>query len=98
MPAAIDGLLQELWDRKGTDVHLTAGAPPLLRLDGVLVPVNGMRKLKPADIEKVPLAMIKKPGEACELMTLLLPTVTSHGPSTYTGKPEGATLGQLPVL
>ena len=58
MPAAIDGLLQELWDRKGTDVHLTAGAPPLLRLDGLLVPLQGMRKLKPADIEKVVLPLL----------------------------------------
>ena len=57
-PTAIDGLLQELWDRKGTDVHLTVGAPPLLRLDGVLVPVEGVRKLKAADIEKVALPLL----------------------------------------
>jgi twitching motility protein PilT len=34
-------LLQLVWDRKGTDLHVTAGAAPLIRVDGQLRPVDG---------------------------------------------------------
>jgi twitching motility protein PilT len=33
-------LLEELISRNGTDLHLTVGAPPILRIDGDLVPTN----------------------------------------------------------
>src|SRR6478752_244334 len=33
--------LTELWDRDATDLLLTVGSPPLLRIDGVLVPIDG---------------------------------------------------------
>jgi twitching motility protein PilT len=39
--ALIDGYLTTLWDRKGTDVLLVAGAPPLMRIDGSIVPIDG---------------------------------------------------------
>ncbi len=35
----IDRFLRELADRKGTDLHITAGAPPVLRVDGNMQPV-----------------------------------------------------------
>ena len=37
--APIEGLVQELWDRGGTDIHIGAGAPPMLRIDGELHPI-----------------------------------------------------------
>ena len=37
----IEGLVAELWDRGGTDIHIGAGAPPMLRIDGELYPVAG---------------------------------------------------------
>lgn len=37
---SVDVSLEELWERKGTDLHLTVGAPPLLRIDGELVPLE----------------------------------------------------------
>jgi len=36
----ITQLLEELISRNGTDLHLTVGAPPVLRIDGDLVPTN----------------------------------------------------------
>lgn len=37
--ARIDGLLEVLWKARGTDLMLTVGLPPMLRVDGTLVPV-----------------------------------------------------------
>ncbi len=43
--APIDHLLRELWEREATDLLITAGAPPLVRIDGSLNPVGDERKL-----------------------------------------------------
>lgn len=48
----LDSYLQEVWDRKGTDLLLTAGAPPMARIDGLMQPLDG-QVLEPDDIEKV---------------------------------------------
>src|SRR3954453_20924845 len=37
----VDALLESLWDAKGTDLLLTAGAMPLIRVDGDLRPIDG---------------------------------------------------------
>lgn len=47
----IDKYLQPLWDRKGSDLLLTAGAPPLLRIDGELRPLDDLPALVPDEIE-----------------------------------------------
>jgi twitching motility protein PilT len=44
----VDGFLQQLWERKGTDLHFTAGAPVLLRVDGKLERA-GDQALRPED-------------------------------------------------
>ena len=41
--AEIDAWLEELWNARGTDLLLTSGAPPLLRVDGEMRPVTGAR-------------------------------------------------------
>jgi twitching motility protein PilT len=46
--ALIDGYLHTLWERRGTDVLLVAGAPPLMRIDGEIVPIEE-NALKPED-------------------------------------------------
>src|SRR5436190_13731292 len=38
--APIDRYLRVLADHKGTDLHITAGAPPLLRVDGQMRPIS----------------------------------------------------------
>ena len=35
----VERMLAHLWERRGTDLLLTVGAPPLVRLDGELFPV-----------------------------------------------------------
>jgi twitching motility protein PilT len=47
----LEMLLSYLWERRGTDLHLTAGSPPLARVDGELHPVPDQPVLKPADTE-----------------------------------------------
>jgi twitching motility protein PilT len=46
--ALIDDLLRRLCSAGGTDVLLVAGAPPLMRLDGAIVPLDE-RPLRPED-------------------------------------------------
>ena len=48
--ARLEHMLAHLWERRGTDLLLTAGAPPLVRVDGQLDPVPGEAKLLPADM------------------------------------------------
>jgi twitching motility protein PilT len=48
----IDDLLTELWDRGGTDLLLTAGAPPLVRIDGALHRLE-RAPLRPEDVERM---------------------------------------------
>jgi twitching motility protein PilT len=50
--ALIDSYLATLWDRKGTDVLIVAGAPPLMRLDGEIVPLDE-RPLRPEDTTRL---------------------------------------------
>ncbi|MER5867078.1 type IV pilus twitching motility protein PilT [Kitasatospora sp. NPDC002040] len=45
--AVIDHLLGELWARGGSDLLLTAGAAPFLRVDGALRPVEGAPLTEP---------------------------------------------------
>jgi twitching motility protein PilT len=44
----VDGLLQQLWERKGTDLHFSVGAPVLMRVDGNLERA-GDHVLRPED-------------------------------------------------
>jgi twitching motility protein PilT len=49
---SVDALLESLWDAKGTDLLLTAGALPLIRVDGDLRPVEGVeQRLEPSDTD-----------------------------------------------
>ena len=36
MSSTLDPYIREVWDRGGTDLLITAGAPPLIRLDGAI--------------------------------------------------------------
>ena len=51
--AVIDPWISELWERGGTDLLLTAGAPPLLRVDGQLQPYDDLAPLSPAEVDKI---------------------------------------------
>jgi twitching motility protein PilT len=50
--ALVDSYLATLWDRQGTDVLIVSGAPPLMRLDGEIVPLDE-RPLRPEDTARI---------------------------------------------
>ena len=56
--SAIEPLLEELWERKGTDLLLTPGAPPILRIDGALVRLEDRDILTPEAAEKLILPLL----------------------------------------
>jgi twitching motility protein PilT len=49
----IDGLLEELWRDKGTDMLLLPGARPFLRINGDLRQVENQPVLEPLDVNRV---------------------------------------------
>jgi len=49
-------MLSEMVRRRASDVHLQAGAPPMMRIDGKLVPYEG-RPLSPEDTENIAKAL-----------------------------------------
>ncbi|HZQ57469.1 MAG TPA: PilT/PilU family type 4a pilus ATPase [Acidimicrobiales bacterium] len=51
--SGIDDLLEVVWDRKATDLLLTAGSPPLIRVDGTMSAIDGRAALTPDDTERV---------------------------------------------
>jgi twitching motility protein PilT len=52
-PQHIDELLEHSLRLGGSDLHLTAGAPPTVRVDGVLHPIGGYAKLNGNLIERL---------------------------------------------
>src|SRR5712691_13078572 len=56
-PTAIDAYLEELWKRQASDLLITAGAPPFLRVDGALVRLE-TAPLDAEDIEALSSAML----------------------------------------
>ena len=45
-------------DGKGSDLHVTAGLPPMIRVHGDLKPLKGYRKLLPKDLQEMLYSMI----------------------------------------
>jgi twitching motility protein PilT len=54
----IDELLAVLWDANGTDLLLTAGMPPQVRVDSSLAAVTGHAALTPEDTEELLLELL----------------------------------------
>ena len=44
-PLHVNQILSKVVDARGSDLHLTAGRPPMARIDGALVPVEGFEEL-----------------------------------------------------
>ncbi|MGZ5321132.1 MAG: type IV pilus twitching motility protein PilT [Solirubrobacterales bacterium] len=51
-------ILLEVVKQKASDLHITSGAPPMLRVRGSLVPVEGMPKLTPTDTREIVYAIL----------------------------------------
>lgn len=54
----IEILLEEVVRRKASDLHLQVGLPPMLRVDGVLIPVTGADPLNEESIETLIFAIL----------------------------------------
>lgn len=52
-PAKLDALLREMVQRNASDLHLTSGQPPKLRVDGRLTNSAAMPPLQPDDIRRL---------------------------------------------
>ena len=59
----IDGLLADLWQAGGTDLLLSVGLPPMLRVDGSLTPAPGSTALTAEDTDGL-LAEVLTPEQA----------------------------------
>ena len=54
----IEVLLEEVVRRKASDLHLQVGLPPMLRVDGALIPVSGFNPLDEAAVETLVFAIL----------------------------------------
>jgi twitching motility protein PilT len=63
----LDALLKILVDRGGSDLHLTTGIPPAIRINGELVHIDDMPVCEPGELQKMLYAiMTQKQREAFE--------------------------------
>lgn len=46
----VNDLLNVLLDRGGSDLHLSVGSPPQMRINGTLVPIEGYESLQPTEL------------------------------------------------
>ena len=56
----IESLLEEVIRKKASDLHIQVGLPPMLRIDGVLVPVMGFNPLDEQSVETLIFAILDK--------------------------------------
>src|SRR3990167_6304097 len=54
----IEVLLEEVVKRKASDLHLQVGLPPMLRIDGVLTPINTVAPLNEEAVETLVFAIL----------------------------------------
>ena len=58
--------LDRVAEWQGSDLHLKHGSPPLVRVNGDLVPLDDVRVLEPADTEQVLWEMLEDPARVAE--------------------------------
>jgi len=56
----VDDLLRLLLERDGSDLHLTVGSPPGLRIRGEIVPVENSKPLTPKDTQDLILSLLSE--------------------------------------
>ena len=57
----IADMLRQMVALRASDIHLHAGAPPHMRVDGSLDPFDGVPNLTPSQTEQIALAMMSEP-------------------------------------
>jgi twitching motility protein PilT len=58
VPVALAELLEQVVARGASDLHLTAGSPPMVRVSGGLMPVQGAPTLSSADLQSLLFAIL----------------------------------------
>jgi twitching motility protein PilT len=61
--AAIEPYLDELWERGGTDLMITTGSAPRIRVDGQLKPIEGVATLTATETELILDGLLDEPLE-----------------------------------
>lgn len=56
----ITSYLQMVAQQNGSDLHLSVGRPPIIRIDGRLFPISGEKKLTAGDIEEAVKALLNE--------------------------------------
>lgn len=56
----INKLLEYTLNSKGSDLHITVGIPPMVRIDGKLIPIEGYDRLLPDDTERIVRSIINE--------------------------------------
>ena len=55
----LDGYLQALRDQGGSDLHLRVGGPPRIRVNGILLPIDGAPRLTEEDTESIAAEIVR---------------------------------------
>lgn len=55
----IEVLLEEVFRKRASDLHLQVGIPPMLRIDGALTPVAGLNPLDESEVEALVFAILE---------------------------------------
>lgn len=55
----IEILLEEVFRKKASDLHLQVGLPPMLRIDGALAPISGFNPLDESQVEALVFAILE---------------------------------------
>jgi len=58
MAVTVENFLEIAFTKKASDLHFLAGLPPMLRVDGVLVPVPGETALTPESVKELVLSLL----------------------------------------
>ena len=56
----LDGYLGLLWEQKGSDLLLTVGAPPMIRVDGLLTRMPAVPSLRPDDTRRFLMSLLNE--------------------------------------
>ena len=54
----IETLLEDVIRKKASDLHIQVGLPPMLRIDGALMPIAGIDPLGEDDVERLVFAIL----------------------------------------
>jgi len=55
---SLSDFLTQVMEQNASDLHLTVGLPPMVRVSGVLKPIRGYRKLLPQDLQELIYAIL----------------------------------------